>query len=527
MPRELFRTICLSPFAATNADYEVLRLKDVLSNLKEEVIYLSDLAEWELTQENIESFQNYSRQLKEVGKTLPSQNNTVARLLNINIDDSLLPEDHGTSGKSRLNMIFGDRVITEIKSWNERIRAAQEQSDKYISQGWKRTVSAGKPRNIRPKINLAAADKQYASIDIIDNTLLVLNIVIKGHKRKLIFDYDKRLRDSDRIALPSITVTSAGKVRFSFSAVYRQQYPFFNEKVVIGVDVGKTNYVTASVIDSATGSIIESTTLSQRVHSLYNKVEKAHRQVSALQRKGRKDEAALHRRANVNRKRELAILAAQEIAELSYRYHNAIVVFEDLSWIDNTMQNGRWNRGELVERTQEMVELNGGRVAKSSAYNTSRVCHRCHRMVVFKGWHVVHCCCCGVDMDRDSNAASNVAQNFVEKGTFKKFVRTRNTSKNRGVRCVKRTKNGGGENLKFPGRKRDKVSSTPKQDRSKNLKRRGLRGGGDGVFEDMCSARNNDDSMVALGCSLPSVVESATVTGSTNDVVEADFYRLL
>lgn len=61
------------------------------------------------------------------------------------------------------------------------------------------------------------------------------------------------------------------------------------------------------------------------------------------------DEAQLHREAALRKKRELAILAAQEIADLSHQWGNAVVAVEDLSWISNTMQNGRWNRSAFTQ----------------------------------------------------------------------------------------------------------------------------------------------------------------------------------
>lgn len=72
------------------------------------------------------------------------------------------------------------------------------------------------------------------------------------------------------------------------------------------------------------------TTLSQRVHSLRNSVQASEVQVRALKAKAATllhdrqtrmaalDEAQLHREAASRKKRELAILAAQETADLSH-----------------------------------------------------------------------------------------------------------------------------------------------------------------------------------------------------------------
>ena len=131
------------------------------------------------------------------------------------------------------------------------------------------------------------------------------------------------------------------------------------------------------------------TTLSQRVHSLWNSVRASEAQVCDLKakaatllhdRQGRMaalDEAQLHREAASRKKRELAILAAQEIADLSHLWGNAVVAVEDLSWIGNTMSSGRWNRGALVQWLTHYVSQNGGWVVAVNSAHTSQRCYKC------------------------------------------------------------------------------------------------------------------------------------------------------
>lgn len=122
----------------------------------------------------------------------------------------------------------------------------------------------------------------------------------------------------------------------------------------------------------------------------------------------------------------MAILAAQEIAYISHVWDNAVVVFEDLSWIRNTMENGRWNRGELLSRAREYVELNGGRVITVNAAYTSRCCHHCGEKVAFRDWHTAVCSVHGV-VDRDVNAAANIANRA--RATVAKMVVTRSKAR--------------------------------------------------------------------------------------------------
>ena len=494
---ELYRSVVMSPIAVTDRDGVILDAKEVLDELKWEVKLVSDLAYYEMTTQNLERLKDF---LENVSAFY--QNKDVGRKLKFFIPEEYLPDSR--TGRSRFQRIFGAKVVGELKSWLERTKAASGESAKYISRGWARTANANKPRDLRPKINLADADYNYAKV-ILDGDYLILEMVIRGKWYRFLFHHDGRLSKADRITLPAISLNEKGNVRFSFSAVYKYNYVPFSTGYVIGVDVGIRNYATVSVINHKTREIVYSTTLSRRVHSLANKVRNANQQVQSLQRKNKPLEAALHREANSRRKKTLAILAAQEIAEIAYNYGNAVVVVEDLSWIRNTMQNGRWNRGEFVKRLQEQVELNGGRVFKTSAYNTSKNCHKCGGKVTFKNWHTAICNNCNLVIDRDLNATVNIAMRFVDKGSYAKALITRNISKNKKNKALKLTINNPGRPLKYPGRDRTKTRPTPKRKRK----------GGELRTYNLCSARNNEDSNVALDQLPVSEPELVTVTGST------------
>ena len=525
----LNRAVQMSPYAATDKYGEVLDLHNTLELLKQDVQLFTDLAEWEITEENLNSLNDLSPTLA------PS---AAADKLKIDVDDEY---KKGTSGLSRVRRLVGAKAVEELRSWNERIKALEDKTDKYVSQGWQRTVRGARPRNLKPKINLAHADGQYSKVEIVDNEVLILSIVIQGQWRKLYFNYDIRLRNCDKVTLPAIHINKDGKLVFTFVAQYKPLYPYFNSDYVIGVDVGIANYATVAVVDVKTKRPVYTTTLFRRVHSLANKVRKANKQVASLQRKGRHEEAALHRQANKNRKRELAITAAQEIAELSFNWGNALVAFEDLSWITNTMQNGRWNRGELYRRTEEMVELNGGRVLKVNARNTSQLCCICGRKLVFDTYHTV-LCSCGVVADRDENAAVNIGLRLLEKGRFKKCCNTRNGNKKKGKananankkkkqqkkdrRLIKRSR-GGAKNLKYPGRDRTKNRPTPKKPKMKNMSLKKEKEVKE-LINTRCSAHSNDDyTSVALDGVQLSEVVPMTVTGSTTTVNNCPRCRIL
>lgn len=380
----------------------------------------------------------------------------------------------GKSGKSRKEWLVRYNVVTSFRSWQERIKAVNGESDKYISQGWKRTANSAPPSYGEDYINLGAVDNHYALIE--NNPFadgeITLKMVICGAWYRLFFPFDNTRFTEGKVTLPVVKVQD-GKPVFIFSIVTDNPIVQFSSDYVIGVDVGINSYATVAVINSTTGQIVYDTTLSQRVHSLWNSVRASERQVRQLRekavslslydRQGRmaaRDEADLHRAAASRKKRELAILAAQEIAYLSHFFDNAVVAMEDLSWISNTMQNGRWNRGELVKWLAHYVGQNGGWVVSVSAANTSQICHMCGAEVEHPEYKVSRCPVHG-DMDRDVNAAANIAARAVPK------VEKARKTKAKSIRLQKKQAPlktpVARVSLKYPGQDRIKNKPTPKR----------------------------------------------------------------
>ena len=237
-------------------------------------------------------------------------------------------------------------------------------------------------------MDLGAVNKQYAAIenDPFADGEVVLKLVIQGAWYRLIFGFDNERFREGRVTLPVIKVDD-GEPVFIFAVATDNPVVQFSGDYTIGVDVGITDYATVVVRSAATGRIVYETTLSRRVHSLWSSVRASERQVRYLRKKaaailgdrqGRMsalDEAQLHREAASKKKRELAILAAQEIAYLSHLWDNAVVAVEDLSWVANTMQNGRWNRGALVQWLAHYVTQNGGWVVAVNSAHIAEMSH--------------------------------------------------------------------------------------------------------------------------------------------------------
>ena len=389
----------------------------------------------------------------------------------------------GKSGRSRKERLMQYNVATSCRSWQERVKAANGESSKYVSQGWKRTANDAAPSYGEDYVNLGAVDKQYALIENnpFSDGEIVLKMVIQGQWYRLIFNFDNKRFREGKVTLPVIKVDD-GQTVFIFTVATDNPVVQFSGDYVIGVDVGINNYATIVVRDTKTGRIAHETTLSQRVHSLWNSVRASQQQVRDLRKKAdgllsqrqermaALDEAQLHREAASRKKRELAILAAQEIANLSHAWGNAVVSVEDLSWVVNTMQNGRWNRGALVKWLTHYVSQNGGWVVAVNPSNTSQLCHKCGARVSHPTHEVSVCAEHGV-MDRDVNAAVNIAARAVPRVVKARVTR----AKNRKLRPQVPLKTPVARNsLKYPGRDRTKNNPTPKRKKNRHLVSKGV-----------------------------------------------------
>ena len=460
---QTYKAFTARPTHILNLDGEVLDSAPIMSQLASEVCGISAYATYVVRNDTV-----LGEQLAKAGAVQPT---TAGRRVGVTMPDFLVT---GKSGRSRKEALIQHRVVTEYRSWQERAKAVNGESSKYVSQGWKRTANAAPPSYGEGDfINLGAVNKQYAAIE--NNPFadgeINLKLVIQGKWYRLIFTFDNKRFTEGKVTLPLIKIEDSRPV-FIFSVATDNPVIQFSGDYTIGVDVGINDYATVAVRNTTTGKVTYQTTLSQRVHSLWNSVRASERQVKQLRekavslslydRQGRmaaRDEADLHRAAASRKKRELAILAAQEIAYLSHFFDNAVVAVEDLSWISNTMSHGRWNRGAFVQWLTHYVGQNGGWVVSVSAANTSQVCHVCGAEVEHREHKVSRCSVHGV-MDRDVNAAANIAARAVPKVEKARAKRSKNSKlqpqaplKTPVARC----------SLKYPGRDRTKNCPTPKR----------------------------------------------------------------
>ena len=457
------RTYPRVPYAAFDKDGGPLSLDDVLNGVSKDAELVSHYALKEMTEQNL-ALVTYFNGIK------PADAGRQMRLF--------LPAEvkkQFKSGASRLEKMFQEQVVSNLRSWVARVEVMTQTSTKYVSAGWKRNASKSKPASMSPRLALSAADKQYREMSVTPERIELM-MIVQGQWTTLLFPTPPQLLEQGcEPGVPDIWIDDQNRVVFGFHGKTDPGRPKFSERYVIGVDVGVKNPAAYVVWDTEKKEIVEKSLLGQRARSLNNKIKCGKVQVASLQKKNRSEEAVSHREHLSNRRRELSILIAQELADVSWHYDNAIVSFEDLSHIKNTMKHGRWFRGEVYRRTRDTIEADGGRVMKVNAAYTSKRCHVCQSDLDMSNYSSPVCDTCGITHHRDLNAAANIAQRVNHKKACE--TRKRHATKTKRIRrskCqIKPLKHPGTKNRPTPkapqNQKKTHITTTPAREVSKGM----------------------------------------------------------
>ena len=447
------RTYPRTPYAAFDKNGGPLDLNEVLNGIRKDAELVAYYALEEMTEQNL-ALSTYFDDLK------PAE---AGRRMNLKLPAKV--KKQFKSGASRLERMFREQVVSNLRSWTARVEVMTQTYPKYVSAGWKMTASDSEPSSMRPRLALSAADRHYREMRVTPERIY-LDMVVQGSWVTLHFPTPPQLLEVGcEPGVPDIWIDKNNRVMFSFCGKTDPGRPEFSERYVIGVDVGVTNPAAYVVWDTEKKEIVERSLLGQRARSLNNKIKRTKTQVASLKRKGKDEEAVSHREHLSNKRRELSILIAQELAGTAWHYGNAIVSFEDLSHIKNTMKHGRWFRGEVFRRTRDMVEADGGRVMKVNAAYTSQRCHVCGDNLNMSNYSSPVCESCGITHHRDLNAAANIAQ----RANVKKACQTRSKPATKTKR-VRRSKCHS-KPLKHPGTKNRPTPKAPQNQKRRTYTR--------------------------------------------------------
>ena len=178
---QMYRAFVECPSHILDLNGELLDGTHVLASLASEVRDISAYATY-VVRNDVE----LGDELARVTATTPAE---AGRRAGVTMPDFLVS---GKSGRSRKEMLVQHRVVTEFRSYRERVKAANGESSKYVSRGWKRTVNASAPSYGEDYVNLGAVNKQYAAIENnpFSDGEIVLRMVIQGQWYRLIFNFD-------------------------------------------------------------------------------------------------------------------------------------------------------------------------------------------------------------------------------------------------------------------------------------------------------------------------------------------------
>ena len=483
------RTILLRPFLCRDKKTGIdLDLHNILEEVRADAELCATEAYKHITVENLEKLSKYDGVKPAVA----------GRRMGIK-----LPPGKSVTGRSRFEWMIREYTVSQLRSWRERRKVHAGHSDKYVSTGFKRTANPNKPAFLKPRLTLSATDKNYHAIRL-NGSITELDMVVNQRWVTFKFVSPKRfLEPGVRIIAPTVSIDERDRVMFNWYIDVPVERTPFSDTYVVGVDVGITHHTTAVVRNIETGKVVEASFMNRRVRSLENKIKRTKTQISALYRKGRASEVEPHRKALSNRRKELAILIGQEIADQSWRYNNALVAVEDLSFITNTMKYDRWVRGMIVDRITEMVESNGGRVMTVPAAYTSRKCHQCGKNLDLTNYRTPVCFSCQVAWDRDENAAANIANKLKDKHKKSCQTRKKHASKTRRRNSKNTTRS-----LKHPLKKMEPTPKAPQNRPATNhtihhhkmvVKKR------EGVYKVLCAAGQPP----LYGVTVPAVVHAS------------------
>ena len=284
------RTYPRTPYAAFDKNGEPLDLNKVLEGIRQDAELVTHYALREMTEQNL-ALVTYFEGVK------PAE---VGRRMGLFLPTEV--KKRFRSGSSRLERMFREQVVTNLRSWATRSGVISGNYTGYVSVGWRRTVNGSKPKALQPRLALSATDDHYRNMSV---TLerISLEMVVQGRWVTLHFPVPPQLLEQGcEPGVPDIWVDRNSRVMFGFHGQTNPGRPKFSSRYVIGVDVGVTNPAAYVVWDVEKRTIVEQSLLSQRSRSLSNKIKRGARQVATLRRKGKDEEEEEEERRRIKNK---------------------------------------------------------------------------------------------------------------------------------------------------------------------------------------------------------------------------------
>ena len=161
------RTYSRVPYAAFDKNGGPLNLNEVLNGIRKDAELVAHYALKEMTEQNL-ALSTYFDRLKPSG---------AGYMMGLHLPTQV--KKQFKSGSSRLERMFREQVVSNLRSWAARVEVMTQTSTRHVSDGWKRTASDSKPASLQPRLALSAADKQYREMTVTPERI-ELKVIVQG-----------------------------------------------------------------------------------------------------------------------------------------------------------------------------------------------------------------------------------------------------------------------------------------------------------------------------------------------------------
>lgn len=272
------------------------------------------------------------------------------------------------------------------------------------------------------KMNLGAVDKQMVVLNILNKTI---QLTWKVWDEELLFEFiipDYILKRSiKKMSLPTIQYHK-GELVFIFT-VEENTIQRGKGKHTAGVDLGRVEPFTMAIVNQNGERVAHYTTRARLKHLNQKRerllVEKKHltRKINTYEKFGLNSNILSTERDHKTRKiksigSSLASQIGADITQKIKKHNVSILHVEDLRWVTGVKYGSRWNHSAQQASIQHAVAREGILMKKVNSKNTSQNCYKCGTKIAHNSkTRSVHCIECKTSIDRDFNAAMNIAKN--------------------------------------------------------------------------------------------------------------------
>lgn len=321
-----------------------------------------------------------------------------------------------------LNELTPKEIIKRFKELYSGYKTPKTQQVKIVIQKLLKNGSIHSKPSPDGVLNYWATDTHYSKTTSTEKHIYFSLKLDNIGQLTLKFDIPNKARfKNGKVTRPNVFISKkTGRITFGFT-IEKPAPVLKNTKSYLGVDLGK--------VESFVGTVASETTYSaplysnKKINLLSKKIDKLKLLSNSLYakeelNKNRGYEAKykilrterLRVRSKISRlKVERAHYIANRITEIAESY-NAVIVFEDLSWIPN----GKWDQARVQEFTQDRAVKKGVKVRHIDARNTSQLCNVCKVQVVHSE-RFAKCPECLKKLDRDILASCNIANKLAKK----------------------------------------------------------------------------------------------------------------